>query len=103
MYYDIVSLLDSPAKRPDTSNPVNSRNEFCIMYRCQLNQHDIIFGSEVDGIDSFTRVNINHTDLTTLNSLNLIVLKTPRYGNYQTVKHFQKYVFMINKYLHNFI
>lgn len=97
MYYDIVSLLDSPAVRPDTSIPVNSRNEFCIMYRCQLNQHDIIFGSEVDGIDSFTRVKISHKkkNLRTLNSLNLVVLKTPRYGNYETVKHFQTYVFMI--------
>lgn len=94
MYYYIVLLLDSPEKPPDISSPVNSRDEFYVMYRCQLNQHDIIFGAEIDGIDSLTPVNISHTDLTMLNSLKLVELKTSRFINYKTDKIFQKYAFI---------
>lgn len=42
------------------------------MYRCRLEGADIVYGAEMDGIESGTPVDLNTTDL---NNLNFIELK----------------------------
>ncbi|CAN7991729.1 unnamed protein product, partial [Ixodes hexagonus] len=37
-----------PGVAPDTSVPVNEREEFCVVARCRLESHSLVLGAEVD-------------------------------------------------------
>lgn len=51
---------------------MNENEEFCCMYRCRLEGADIVYGAEMDGIESDVPVDLNTMDL---NKLNFIELK----------------------------
>ncbi|KAK7093405.1 decapping and exoribonuclease protein-like [Littorina saxatilis] len=43
---------DKPNGRPDTDRPVNNNEGFCSVVRSRLHSHSLVFGGEVDGVDS---------------------------------------------------
>ncbi|XP_069672153.1 decapping and exoribonuclease protein-like isoform X2 [Periplaneta americana] len=48
---------DKPGREPDSSQPVNEREELCVMFRTKLNSHRLLFGAEMDGVNSKTAIN----------------------------------------------
>lgn len=56
----------------DTDKPVNENEEFCCVFRSRLGNSEIMYGAEMDGIES-----VENVDFATINmdSLNFIELK----------------------------
>lgn len=61
-----IYLIDSPAAEPITSAPVLESEEFCCMFTTKLDGTRILFGAEMDGIDSNRAVDLSKTDLNDL-------------------------------------
>lgn len=64
---------DDPSKPPDTDEPVNENEQFCCAFEAKLNGNNLLYGAEMDGIDSDRAVDVETVDL---NSLKFIELKT---------------------------
>lgn len=67
--------LDDPKVKPRTDTPVNESEEFCCMFSTKLDKCCLLFGAEMDGIESEETVDIEATDL---NSLKFVELKCNR-------------------------
>lgn len=55
--------LDNPSKKPPTNVPVNEAEEFCCMFSTTLNGQRILYGAEMDGIESNDTHDLNNADL----------------------------------------
>lgn len=66
------SFLDDPNKKPDTNTAVDESEEFCCMFSTTLNGQRIVYGAEMDGIESNQILDLNNVDL---NRCNFIELK----------------------------
>lgn len=64
----------SPHEKPDTGRPVNANEEFCVMFSTRIGDFSILYGAEVDGIDSEA---VCHDD--TLKNTKLVEVKTSRF------------------------
>lgn len=92
----INSLIsDKPEKQPDTSKPVFSNEEFDLVYKNKLNNHTILYGAEVDGIDSPVPVFLkSELDQDKLKSRKFIELKTSLEPlNNRQNRNFKKFVY----------
>lgn len=67
-----ISIAGDPAEIPDTDEPVNESEEFCCMFNANLNGKKLLYGAEMDGIESDIKLDLNHVDL---NKLNFVELK----------------------------
>lgn len=43
-------MIDTPDTDPDPNVPVDETEEFSLVFRTHLNQHNIFYGAEMDGI-----------------------------------------------------
>lgn len=64
--------LDDPGKEPITNVPVNENEEFCCMFSSSFNGQKMLYGAEMDGIESNEVYNLDSIDL---NKFNFIELK----------------------------
>lgn len=67
--------LDNPDVTPRTDTPVNESEEFCCMFSSKLEECRLLFGAEMDGIESENTIDIETADL---NSLSFVELKVNR-------------------------
>lgn len=65
---------DKPDGVPDVRKPVNELEELCVMFRTKLSNHHLLFGAEMDGVKSMTRIN----SCSELAEAEFIELKTSR-------------------------
>lgn len=79
-------LSDHPNARPRPELPVKEAEEFCLMYRVSLSDHSILFGAEMDGVDTKFEV---HT-LKDLQNAKFVELKVKR----EEQKYYQKQNFV---------
>lgn len=79
-------LTDHPNERPKPEFPVKEAEEFCLMYRVSLDTHGILFGAEMDGVDTKTEVH----SLKDLQNKKLVELKVKR----EEQKYYQKQNFV---------
>ncbi|XP_031627997.1 decapping nuclease DXO homolog [Contarinia nasturtii] len=56
-------LTDDPRKKPSTNEPVNEGEEFCCMFSTTLNGQKILYGAEMDGIETEQPCDLNKADL----------------------------------------
>lgn len=75
--------LDDPSTIPNTEVPVVESEEFCCVFKANSNGKKLLYGAEMDGIDSNVKHDLNRVDL---NKLNFIELKV----NLQAVHEKQK-------------
>lgn len=57
---------------PNTEVPVIESEEFCCIFKANLQGKNLLYGAEMDGIESDVKYDLNHVDL---NKLNFIELK----------------------------
>lgn len=68
----ISKILDDPMKRPSTDQPVNECEEFCCLFSTTLGGQRILYGAEMDGIETDHTLDLNSIDL---NQCNFVELK----------------------------
>ena len=56
-------ILDNPSEKPPTNVPVNEAEEFCCMFSTTLNGQRILYGAEMDGIESNDTHDLDNADL----------------------------------------
>lgn len=56
-------IQDDPSEKPRTDDPVNEGDEFCCIFSTTLNGQRILYGAEMDGIESETPFDLNKVDL----------------------------------------
>nr|CAD7440407.1 unnamed protein product [Timema bartmani] len=66
--------LYKPKGRPKTDDPVNEKEEFCVMFQSKMSDHHLLYGAEMDCVDSETEV-LTEQDLA---NAHFIELKTNR-------------------------
>lgn len=74
MYKDNL-FPDYPNQQPNLTRCVNANEEFALVYRSKLNNHYLLYGAEVDGVDSLDLVS---SDVSHLNNVRFVELKTSR-------------------------
>ncbi|XP_074095046.1 LOW QUALITY PROTEIN: decapping and exoribonuclease protein-like [Cotesia typhae] len=67
-------LTDEPNKSPDTSKPVDEREEFCCVFQSHLNDNKLLYAAEMDGVYSDKLL----SDPLPIENLRFIELKTSR-------------------------
>lgn len=65
-------MPDDPSATPDTEIPVIESEEFCCVFKANLEGKKLLYGAEMDGIDSNIKYNLENVDL---NELHFIELK----------------------------
>ncbi len=70
-------FVDDPKKKPNTALPINSNEEFSVVYRSKLNQHYLVYSAETDGIDNHKPVDFN-LRVNSSNYSDFVELKTSR-------------------------
>lgn len=75
--------LDDPAAIPNTEAPVVESEEFNCVFKANLSGKKLLYGAEMDGIDSNVKYDLNRVDL---NKLKFVELKV----NLQAVHEKQK-------------
>lgn len=86
----MISLYtDTPTIEPYTSVPVLEATEFCCMFTAKLENTSILFGAEMDGIDSKEIVDLSKTNL---NDLKFTELKCRiRPSNQRQIDNFYRF------------
>lgn len=56
-------MIDDPAKKPDTRAPVNENEEFCCVFTTTMNNKRLMYGAEMDGIESREAFDLETADL----------------------------------------
>ncbi|XP_008560702.1 decapping and exoribonuclease protein [Microplitis demolitor] len=67
-------LSDEPNKPPDTSKPVDEKEEFCCVFQSRLRERKLLYAAEMDGVYSDKLL----TDPLPIENLKFIELKTSR-------------------------
>eukprot|EP00095_Tigriopus_kingsejongensis_P002537 snap_masked-scaffold344_size201325-processed-gene-1.0 protein:Tk02537 transcript:snap_masked-scaffold344_size201325-processed-gene-1.0-mRNA-1 annotation:"protein dom3z" len=67
-------MSDRPGVKPDPHAPLNTNEEFCCMFRTRLGTSSVVYGAEMDGVESAETVDAQLD----LNRLRFIELKTSR-------------------------
>lgn len=81
--------IDNPSKKPPTDEPVNECEEFCCMFSTTLNGQRILYGAEMDGIESDHSYDLNDVDL---NQLNFVELKVKiREQNHRQKQNYHRF------------
>jgi RAT1-interacting protein len=75
LHYIFLFFSDKPDGVPDVTKPVNEREELCVMFRAQLNNHSLLFGAEMDGVNSTSMID----SCSQLAEAKFIELKTSRH------------------------
>lgn len=73
--YIFLFFSGKPEGVPDVTRPVNERKELCVMFRTKLNNHCLLFGAEMDGVESTSVIN----SCSELAGAKFIELKTSRH------------------------
>ncbi len=84
----MIFFLDSPTTEPVTTIPVLEAEEFCCMFTTKLEQTRILFGAEMDGIESSRTVDFVKTDPNDLKFAELKVRLKP--SNQRQVDSFHR-------------
>lgn len=66
-------ISDDPNKPPNTDEPVNENEQFCCVFHTNLKGNNLLYGAEMDGIESDRLINFETDDL---NSVKFVELKT---------------------------
>lgn len=86
--FEQFMMADSPDAEPNLSIPQNQNEEFCVMFKSKLNSHRIMFGAEMDGVDSCVPV----MSLDDLQKVEFVELKTCRkLQHLKQTENFKKY------------
>nr|CAD7196840.1 unnamed protein product [Timema douglasi] len=72
--FEQYMTADKPKGRPKTDDPVNEKEEFCVMFQSKMRDHNLLYGAEMDCVDSETEV-LTEQDLA---NAHFIELKTNR-------------------------
>lgn len=84
------SFLDKFGERPNINVPVNENEEFCCMFRTRLGNHELLYGAEMDGIESDDAVDLASADLDSLKFVELKVkLREERENQYRNYLRFK--------------
>lgn len=67
-------IIDEPNKPPDTSKPVDEKEEFCCVFQSRLRERKLLYAAEMDGVYSDKLL----TDPLPIENLKFIELKTSR-------------------------
>ena len=82
-------ILDSPSEKPVTNVPVNEAEEFCCMFSTTLNGQRILYGAEMDGIESNDTHDLDNTDL---NQFKFVELKVKlREQNHRQKQNYHRF------------
>lgn len=54
---------DDPHRKPSTDEPVNECEEFCCLFSTTLNGQKILYGAEMDGIETESPCDLNKANL----------------------------------------
>lgn len=85
----LLCFTDSPTSNPITSTPVLEAEEFCCMYTTKLEGTSILYGAEMDGIESNTAVDLSKINLNDLKFTELKVRIKP--SNQRQVENFHRF------------
>ncbi|XP_065199568.1 decapping and exoribonuclease protein-like isoform X2 [Planococcus citri] len=84
-------LTESPEKYPNTSKPINSNEEFCVVFHSRLNGNGLLYGAEVDGVDHNDSIH-ESLNCNVLNKVKMVELKTSRHIEFEKQKlHHKRY------------
>nr|CAD7264957.1 unnamed protein product [Timema shepardi] len=74
--YNVATMVKryKPKGRPKTDDPINEKEEFCVMFQSKMSDHNLLYGAEMDCVDSETEV-LTEQDLA---NAHFIELKTNR-------------------------
>lgn len=72
--FEQFTLTDTPEKKPNTSEAVNENEEFCTVFTCEFGGKYLLYGAEMDGIESWKPVK----EPVTWKNINFVELKTNR-------------------------
>lgn len=64
-----------PNQTPDPDEPANANEEFCVMFSTRVNNTLVLYGAEVDGVDSSVAIGEENE---ILNGVKLVEVKTSR-------------------------
>lgn len=84
-----ILFVDSPAAEPITSTPVLEAEEFCCMFTTKLENTRILYGAEMDGIESDTAVDLSTSNLNDLKFTEVKVRMKP--SNQRQVENFHRF------------
>lgn len=73
--FENYMFAKTPNKTPDLNETVNANEEFCVMFSTRINDTLILYGAEVDGVDSNVVID-EENEL--LNGVKLVEVKTNR-------------------------
>jgi len=76
LLFFLFFFTDEPGKVPDTSQPVDEREEFSCMFTSLLGDVRLFYGAEMDGVDS--QELLDERDLDCLKNANFVEVKTNR-------------------------
>ncbi|XP_063697940.1 decapping nuclease DXO homolog [Culicoides brevitarsis] len=79
-------MAEAPNARPRPELPVKEAEEFCLMYQATLNGHKMLYGAEMDGVDTKNEVK----NLKDLQNVKQVELKVKR----EEQKYYQKQNFV---------
>lgn len=84
-------LTDLPEKYPNTTKPINSNEEFNVIFHSRLNENGLLYGAEVDGVDHNESIHEN-LNCNILNKVKLVEVKTCRHIEFEKQKlHHKRY------------
>lgn len=82
-------ILDNPSEKPPTNVPVNEAEEFCCMFSTTLNGQRILYGAEMDGIESNDTQDLDNADL---NQFKFVELKVKlREQNHRQKQNYHRF------------
>ncbi|XP_055305374.1 decapping nuclease DXO homolog [Sitodiplosis mosellana] len=82
-------LTDKPSEKPPTNVAVNEAEEFCCMFSTTLNGQRILYGAEMDGIESDDTNDLDHVDL---NQFKFVELKVKlREQNHRQKQNYHRF------------
>jgi RAT1-interacting protein len=89
--FESYILAKSPTEDPPGNNePVNEGEEFCVMFQAQLNNKNILYGAEMDGVEIKSTEKIK--DIQQLQKASFVEVKVKRYeDNDRQAMNFYKF------------
>lgn len=74
--FENYMFASAPKAEPDAAAPANANEEFCVMFSSRVNDTLVLYGAEVDGVDSETAVDPKNE---VLRGVKLVEVKTNRF------------------------
>lgn len=87
-----MSICTENLNEPNTDAPVVESEEFCCMFESKLNETRLLYGAEMDGIDSNRMHNLSNLTIENWNNLKFIEVKVKiKDLNSRQMYNFQKF------------